>query len=505
VSKQLTEPVTETKPEELEQVLAGAARAAAPFGALAPRDRARALVAVSDALRAAEDELVDIAGAESGLPEGRLRGELNRTAVQLRLFAEVLARGAYLDIVLDHADPDFAIGPRPDLRRIKLPIGPVLVYAASNFPFAFSVIGGDSASALAAGCPVVLKSHPGHPELSARTGALVAGALAKAGAPDGVFAVIHGDEAGVSALRDERITAAAFTGSVAGGRALFDIAADRPRPIPFFGELGSNNPVFVTPGAVGARGAEIAQGYVESFTLGVGQFCTKPGLLFLPADHGLEPALTDAVRAVAGGRMLTEKVHRGYQSRYHEIVGTAGVRTLVDGGEAGGLAAVPTLVATDPDTLLAHRHELVEEAFGPLSIVVSYREVAELPGLARELPASLTGTVHLDAADPADTESVRPLVAELQDRVGRLLFNGWPTGVAVTPAMHHGGPYPATTAPLHTSVGARAIERFLRPVVFQNAPEELLPEALRDDNQLGLPRETNPAGESQTWGQAVTG
>ncbi|WP_028923482.1 aldehyde dehydrogenase (NADP(+)) [Pseudonocardia acaciae] len=499
-SSEVIDSVPETTDDELNRILSGAAEAAGPFGALPPKTRAAHLVAVADALHAHDDELVELAIAESGLPDARLRGELNRTAVQLRLFAEVLARGAYLDVVLDAADPDFAIGPRPDLRRVKLPIGPVLVYAASNFPFAFSVIGGDSASALAAGCPVVLKSHPGHPRLSARTGQVVADALRTAGAPDGVFAVIHGDRQGVDALRDERIAAAAFTGSVAGGRALFDIAAARPRPIPFFGELGSNNPVFVTPGAVRARGAEIARGYVESFTLGVGQFCTKPGLLFLPADHGLEDALVEAVRAVPGARMLTEKVSRGYGSRHDAILAAAGVRTLVDGGDPDGLAAAPTLAATDSGTLLDRGADLLDEAFGPLSIVVGYDKVDELPVLAAALEPSLTATVHLDADDPADTESARPLVTRLAEQAGRVLFNGWPTGVAVTPAMHHGGPYPSTTAPLHTSVGSRAIDRFLRPVVFQNAPAALLPDALRDDNPLGLPRETNPAGESRTWG-----
>ncbi|MBO0849809.1 MAG: aldehyde dehydrogenase (NADP(+)), partial [Pseudonocardia sp.] len=266
------------------------------------------------------------------------------------------------------------------------------------------------------------------------------------------------------------------------------------------GELGSNNPVFVTPGAVRARGAEIARGYVDSFTLGVGQFCTKPGLLFLPVEHGLEPALVEAVRAVPGARMLTEKVCRGYGARHGAILGTANVRTLVDGGDPDGLTATPTLVATDTATLLGHGEELLEEAFGPLSIVVGYEKVDELADLATKLTPSLTATVQLDADDPADVESVRPLVTQLTELAGRVLFNGWPTGVAVTPAMQHGGPYPATTAPLHTSVGARAIDRFLRPVVFQNAPAALLPDALRDENPLGLPRETNPAGESRSWG-----
>ena len=487
-----------TTPEELESALAGAAAAAEPFAAAPPAARAAMLGAVADALEAAAEELVPVAMRESGLPEGRLRGELARTATQLRMFVDVLRDGRYIDVIIDRADPDFVLGPRPELRRAKFAIGPVLVFAASNFPFAFSVAGGDTASALAAGCPVILKAHPGHPELSALTGRVVTEALRGAGAPDGTFAVVFGVDTGVTALRDERIRAGAFTGSIPAGRALADIAAARPVPIPFYGELGSINPVFATPSAVADHGAEIATGYAGSFTLGVGQFCTNPGLLFLPAGHGLDDALTEAVSAAAGGRMLTGSVHSGYRDRRREILRTDGVRVLAEGAVGDDLAATPTLVATDVPTLLAHRKELLEEAFGPLSIVVEYTDVDELPAVARELAGSLTSAVH---TGPGDGPELTPLVDVLRERTGRLLFNGWPTGVAVTPAMHHGGPYPSTTAPLHTSVGATAIERFLRPVVYQDAPEELLPPALREDNPWGLPRTVNEAGRSAGWGR----
>jgi NADP-dependent aldehyde dehydrogenase len=488
----------ETGEQALEAALQAADTAAEPFGGLRPAERARMLNAVADALEASSAELVPLAMSESGLPEARLTGELNRTVVQLRLFADVLLDGSYLGVIMDEADQDFAIGPRPDLRRIKLPLGPVLVFAASNFPFAFSVAGGDTASALAAGCPVLLKAHPGHPELSVLTGRIVRDALAEAGAPDGTFDVISGVEPGVLALRDERITAAAFTGSLGAGRALFDIAASRPTPIPFYGELGSVNPAFVTPGAVAAMGEQLARDFVGSFTLGVGQFCTSPGLLFLPEGHGLEQTLIDATGGVPAARMLTGSVHRGYAGRRGDLLDVDGVRVLADAEPGDGLSILPTLLATDVRTLLANRDTLFTETFGPLSVVVTYADDKELVQAAEAMEGSLTAAVHVE-----EDEGVRvsELVRRLQGRCGRLLFNGWPTGVAVTPAMQHGGPYPATTAPTHTSVGSTAIDRFLRPITFQNAPDALLPEALKDDNPLGIPRATNPAGQSRSWGR----
>ena len=482
--------IPDTTRDELDAALQRAAEAAEPFAEQSPAERARQLRAVADALDAAAGELIPLAIDESHLSEGRLTGELKRTTYQLRLFAETIEPGEHLRVTFDRADPDFALGPKPDLRRMLLPVGPVLVFAASNFPFAFSVAGGDTAAALAAGCPVVLKGHPGHPALSLRTGEIVAEALRSAGAPEGAFRVVLGFDIGTEALRDERIKAAAFTGSVPAGRALFDIAHSRPNPIPFFGELGSLNPVFVAPGAVGARGADIAQGYVTSYSGNAGQLCTKPGLLFLPADHGLEDALVSASEAVSAHQMLNDRLHEGYCGRRAVVTDVPGVRLLAGGAnELAEDGAAPTLLATDVDTLLNNREALLEEVFGPLSIVVTYSSEDEARRAAEAFEGNLTATVH---AEDADTDFVATLVPRLRERAGRLLFNGWPTGVAVSPAMQHGGPYPATTDARFTSVGTAAIDRFLRPVTYQNVPATLLPAPLQDNNPWNIPQKTHP-------------
>ncbi|MFG1992282.1 aldehyde dehydrogenase (NADP(+)) [Actinoplanes sp. NPDC048988] len=475
------------------------AAAAADFGSFSPRDRGRALVAVADALDAAADELIPVAQAETGLAEGRLRGELKRTTVQLRLFASVAAAGEFLDVRIDDADPEFVLGPRPDLRRYRVPLGPVLNFAASNFPFAFSVLGGDTASALAAGCAVVVKAHPGHPKLSDRTAEVARAAIASTGLPADAVTVIHGQDEGVAALRDPRITAATFTGSVAGGRALARIAAERDHPIPFYGELGSINPVVVTPAALAERAEQIAAGFATSVTSSAGQLCTKPGLLFVPASGDFAGLAAGAFEAAGPHRLLHPGIAQGYTRRRDEVLGTPGV-TVVVTGEVAELEASPTLVETDVATLIAHRDTLLDEAFGPLSVVVRYEPggalAAELAGLVE---GSLAAGVHTGAGE--DSPWLRDLVALLSDRSGRLLFNGWPTGVAVTPAQQHGGPWPATTNPTTTSVGTAAIDRFLRPVTYQDCPPELLPEPLRDDNPWHVPQHRSPAGESARWGE----
>jgi NADP-dependent aldehyde dehydrogenase len=476
--------VTDTSPEELERVLAAAAQAAGPLAALRPAERARLLRAAADALDAAAGELVPIAIEESSLPEGRLTGEVARSSGQLRLFADALDEGSYLEVILDSADPDAKPVPRPDLRRMLVPLGPVLVFAASNFPFAFSVPGGDTASALAAGSPVVVKAHPGHPRLSQRTGEVLIEALRAAGAPEGSFAVIHGMDAGSAALTDPRIKAGAFTGSVKGGLALLEIATRREEPIPFYGELGSLNPVFVTPAAVSARGADIADGYVGSFTLGTGQFCTKPGLLFLPAGHSLEERLVEAVRGTAPAGMLSDRIRSGHAHERDRLEGLGPLRTLVHGADSDAGVA-PTLLATTAKELLADPDPILQECFGPTSIIVEYADGDEMLAAAETFGGNLTATVQAEAADAA---TLPPLLDVLRDRAGRLIYNGWPTGVAVAHAMHHGGPFPSTTASIHTSVGTTAIRRFLRPVCYQNTPQALLPEALQDANPLGLPR-----------------
>ena len=474
----------DTGPGELEDILASAAVAAAPLRDRHSSSRAGALRGVADALDAAAGELVDIAINETSLSEQRLVGEVARTTGQLRMFADGLDEGSWHDIIIGTT----TVGANgtvaaPDLRRVQRAVGPVLVFTASNFPFAFSVAGGDVASALAAGCPIVVKVHPGHPETAIRTAAVVTRALAEAGMPAGSFALVHGQDAGVTVLRDPRIAAASFTGSEAGGRALFDIANAREVPIPFFAEMGSLNPVFVSSGAVEARGESIAAGYVASFMLGLGQFCTKPGLLFLPRGHGLTDKLADALRAVAPGRLLMDRIHDGHRAGRDALAARPGVRTLVR-GDLDAATAGGTLLVTDVAMLLADRRHLLTECFGPTSMVVEYADVDEAIAGARLLSGCLTATVHAEAGEDFGGQ----LLDELSSRAGRLVWNGWPTGVTVSWAMHHGGPYPATTSPEHTSVGMAAIRRFLRPVCYQDCPQELLPDVLRDTNNSGILR-----------------
>ena len=437
---------------------AAAARAVRPLGDLPLSERAALLVAVADALDAAADELVALGDTETALGTTRLTGEVARTTGQLRLLAAETQRDDFRGETTDDTDPGFV--------RTLLPIGPVAVYAASNFPFAFSVAGGDTASALAAGCPVIVKAHPGHPRTSARTAEIVTEALAKAGAPEGTFAIVHGFEAGLALINDPNIKAAGFTGSVRGGRALYDAAAARPEPIPFYGELGSVNPVFVTPAAVQARGGEIAKGYAGSFTLGSGQFCTKPGLLFLPAGHGLEATLAEAIEPIGTPALLTPQIAEGFK---------AGVERLANGTRKVAESAGAYLFAVSA-TEFAARPELSEECFGPASLIIEYATEEELLAAAVVAPGSLTATVH---AEPADASLTKQLVGEVARRAGRIIYNGWPTGVAVNRAQQHGGPYPATTSSLHTSVGTAAIRRFQVPVTFQGLPAELLPAAVR--------------------------
>lgn len=485
-------PTAQTTAAEVERCCQAAAAASAELADLAawpPSRRAGLLHGVAEILDANARELASLADAETSLGSGRLAGEVARTTWQLRLLAGVVTDGAFLEIIIDHARTAEGPQARPDLRRMLQPIGPVAVYAASNFPFAFSVAGGDTAAALAAGCPVVVKAHPGHPRTSQRTAELVLDACRDAGAPDGTFGLVRGFEAGRQLVTDPRIKAAAFTGSARGARALFDLAAARPDPIPFYGELGSINPVFVTPAAVAARGGEIAAGFVGSVTLGHGQFCTKPGLLFLPAGHGLAHGLADAVRSVAPAHMLTGEISDGFRSGARDIAAADGVRLLAaaPGGpsEPGPDAALaPRLYAAAAADVI-RQPRLAQECFGPSSVVAEYRDEDELIEAAAAIPGSLAAAVH---AEPGDEKLSRRLLEVLRARAGRIVWNGWPTGVAVTWAMHHGGPWPATTGSIHTSVGPTALRRFLVPVTFQATPAHLLPDALQDANPLDLPR-----------------
>jgi NADP-dependent aldehyde dehydrogenase len=473
----------DTPSSDLDRLIGAAAQAARVLIGSRPSDRATWLELVADRLDAAADDLVPLAAQETHLGVDRLQGELKRTTFQLRLFAEILRDGSFLQATIDHADPAWPMGPRPDLRRMLRPLGPVAIYAASNFPFAFSVAGGDTASALAAGCPVLLKANPSHPELSAATGAEVADALADAGAPDGIFAVVMGFETGIALVKDPRIRAASFTGSLRGGRALFDLAVSRPEPIPFYGELGSVNPAFVTREAGAQRADEVAAGFVGSMSLGNGQFCTKPGLLFVPAGIGLENRVAALASERPAAPMLSEHIRSGYSKALAQLAERPGMRVIAGKVNPEGDPA-PTVLATTVSDLLADSEALTQECFGPAALVVSYSSEDELLAAARVFDGQLTATIHGSGQEPVTSA----LLDVLTERVGRVVWNGWPTGVSVTYAQHHGGPYPATTSVQTTSVGTAAIERFLRPVTYQDAPDDVLPPALQEDNPWCLPR-----------------
>lgn len=469
------EPVAQTPAGEVARITARAAAAYGPWRDTDRPARAAALEAVAHALDAEADRLVALADAETALGPARLTGEVARTSGQLRLFARVLRDGGYQDVVLD--PPDAAA---PDLRRTTRPIGPVAVFAASNFPFAFSVAGGDTASALAAGCPVVVKAHEAHPGTALLTAGIVKAALASAGAPDGVFDIVFGVEAGSALVRDPLIAAVGFTGSTRGGLALARLCADRPAPIPFYGELGSVNPVIVFPGAARTRPEEIARGYAASLALGVGQFCTNPGVMYVPEDEALLDAIRAAVGGSVGGPMLSGRIHHGYTEGVEELESGTGVRLLAEGrpGE-GPWAATPKVYRTDPGAAAEDGRLITEEHFGPIGVLVVGADPLDAARMIGAGGGNLTATIHVDTGGADDLDQARAVARTLTERAGRVVFNGWPTGVAVTPAQHHGGPFPATTSPGFTSVGASAIRRWLVPVVYQDFPAELLPAELR--------------------------
>ncbi len=464
--------------QRVDAAVAQAVAAAHGWAATSREDRARACEAVAAALEADGDAIVAAASAESHLPEAAMRGELARTAYQWRFFAEVVREGGYLEATVDHPK-DTPMGPQPDLRRMLVPIGPVAVFGASNFPLAFSTAGGDTASALAVGCPVVVKTHPSHPSTSGLVAAAVQRALAGVGAPEGTFGTVEGLDAGIALVEHEDLRAVAFTGSLGGGRALLDRINARPRPIPFYGELSSINPVVVLPGAAAERGAGIAQGLVASFTGRGGQLCTKPGLAFVPsgsAGDALVAAAAEATGGVAGMRLLNDGIRAAYASRMGGYAADGRVRVVATGAAGADGTVTPALVETAATDI---RADLAEECFGPTTLVARYTGLAEVYAALARLRGSLTGTVHHGSAEEALLGEV---LARLAPMAGRLVVGGYPTGVQVAWAQHHGGPWPATNS-LHTSVGATAARRFLRPVAWQNAPEPVLPPELRDGSR----------------------
>ncbi|MCA1241073.1 aldehyde dehydrogenase (NADP(+)) [Stappia stellulata] len=460
---------------EVDAAVRAAEEAFWSFGYSERSARARFLRRVADEIEARGAEITEIATRESGLPVPRIEGERGRTTGQLRLFADHIEAGAYLDRRHDPALPDRKPLPRPEIRLLQRPIGPVAVFGASNFPLAFSVAGGDTASALAAGCPVVVKGHPAHPGTSDLVAQAFAAAIEAEGMDPGVFSLIQGNTnaLGAALVQHPLIKAVGFTGSLGGGRALFDLCAARDEPIPFYGELGSVNPVFVLPTALAARGADIASGWAASLTLGAGQFCTNPGVVILQKGAQADAFVADAVASlssVASQTVLTEGIASAFASGRARVRDVTGVEALFE-GSCDTRAVTPQLYRVAGKDLLAS-NALLHEVFGPLGIVVIVDDGDEMLAIARMLEGQLTCTLQMDAAD---TEMASRLMPVLERKAGRILANGFPTGVEVCDAMVHGGPYPASTNFGATSVGTMAIRRFLRPVSYQNLPADLLP------------------------------
>ncbi len=459
---------------------------------LPARERAKALHAAGDALASAKSEILAITDTEAALGEPRIVGELGRTVAQLHSFADLLIDGSYVEAIINSADAA-STPPKPELRRMLLPVGPVAVFTPSNFPLAYGVAGGDTASALAAGCSVVVKGHASQPGTSALCAKVLRGALAMTPAGADVLQLIQGrtPETARAVVNAPEIQAVGFTGSVAAGRALFNVASARPEPIPFYGELGSLNPLFVGPAAVAARAEDIATGLAASISAGAGQFCTKPGLVFVPAGaagDAFVKILASKLDAAPAGVLLNENISNLLSQRTAATTGSKGVveATRTSAASPSGFHVSPRLFVTDAATFDA-TPALREEHFGPAAIVIM-TSPSDMPRLAGTLGGHLTGSIHADAGDAKWAEQ---LATAVTDHVGRLIWNGYPTGVTVVPAMNHGGPYPSSTSSLHSAVGTTAIRRFLRPVAYQNVPDALLPAELQNANPLGIERIVN--------------
>ena len=473
---------------EIDRALDLADKAFEKYRELPSQRVAEFLAQIGDDIMGLGDELIRRGQVETALPEARLTGERARTVNQLNMFAELVREGSWVDARIDRAIPDRKPLPKPDLRRMLIPIGPVAVFSASNFPLAFSVAGGDTAAALAAGNPVVVKAHSAHPGTSELVARAVQSAAERTKMPEGVFSMIQGKghEVGLRLVRHPATRAVGFTGSLQGGRALFEAAVARPDPIPVYAEMGSTNPVFILPGALKQRGGAIAEGLLQSVTLGVGQFCTCPGLVFGMEDANwksfVEQAGQLAAKSLPGTMLyqgLCEQFHKGAE-KMREVAGVSVAGQSAAAGKAGQATAI--VLATNGKTFL-QQASLSEELFGPSTLAVGCSSADDLERIARSLPGQLTATIHGTEEDLAANQK---LISILQQKAGRLLFNGFPTGVEVCPSMHHGGPYPATTYAHFTSVGTAAIQRFTRPLCWQNFPDPTLPVELRNKNERGI-------------------
>ena len=483
----------EATPEEIDLAVQLAKNAYHEFSGISGTRKAEFLNAIADEILALDDLLIKTYCSETGLPEGRAMGERGRTIGQLRSFADLVKEGSWVEACIDNAIPNRAPIPKPDLRKMLIPLGPVVVFGASNFPLAYSTAGGDTAAAFAAGCPVIVKSHPMH----AGTGELVASAIVKAAEktnmPNGVFSNLNssGIEVGVALVKHPDVKAVGFTGSIRGGRALFDLASQREEPIPVFAEMGSVNPVVVMPEAVQKRGGTLANTYAGSITLGSGQFCTNPGLLLGIKGDALThfiKNLSDAIVKIEPSCMLHPNIIGAYESNKQKAVSQDGLRVVADyPTDVQTNYARQTITTVEGKTFLENA-TLHQEVFGPYSIVVQCEDIEQLEQIIAKLEGQLTGTI---IAEESELSKYPGVVSALQNRVGRLIFNGVPTGVEVCPSMHHGGPYPSSTDSRFTAVGIHSIKRWVRPISYQDWPNNLLPVELRNENPLNLLRILN--------------
>ena len=483
----------EATPDEINRAVQLAAGAFGQYRKMPKEDRAKFLVCIADEILALDEQLVRQCVLETGLPEGRIIGERGRTVNQLRLFAEYVRDGNWIEARVDTAIPDRHPIPRPDLRSMLIPLGPVAVFGASNFPLAFSVAGGDTVSALAAGCPVVFKAHPAHPVTCELVGRAIITAAQKTGMPEGVFSLIQGktNEVGAGLVRHPAIKAVGFTGSHRGGMALFQLANAREEPIPVYAEMGSTNPVFILPGALKERGQKISCELVGSVTLGVGQFCTNPGMVFIEENASSQDfigLLHDQVSQSNGGTMLTKEINQAYSRGVETLESIEGVAVKTRGTlKETTNYGQPALFVTGFEHF-EKENRIAEEVFGPSTVLVVGKTRSEILRAAENLKGHLTATLH---GTEQDLNDYQDLIEILEKKAGRLIINGYPTGVEVCHAMVHGGPYPATTDSRTTSVGTAAIKRFARPVCYQDFPQQGLPEPLRDENSWGIYRLVN--------------
>jgi 2,5-dioxopentanoate dehydrogenase len=479
--------------DEINQAVEKAAAAFQLYRKKSGTEKAFFLETIAEEIINAGNELITVSNEETGLPLSRLEGERMRTVNQLKMFATLLKEGSWVDARIDTAIPERMPLPKPDLRYMQIPMGPVVVFGASNFPLAFSVAGGDTASALAAGCPVVVKAHPAHPATSAIVGRAIQSAAQKTNMPNGVFSLLfdNGIAAGLQLVKHPKVKAVGFTGSFKAGKTLYDAAVNRPEPIPVYAEMGSTNPVFILPQAMKERGQEIASGYAAAVTLGVGQFCTNPGMLIHQnTDDDFTGSLKTAFEKTAGGVMLSPNIFNAYKTGLQLHLATEGVEQLsisVSNQDIATNTAIPVLLKVDGN-VFNDNPQLGEEIFGPTGIVIPVNSKKEMLGIAENLSGHLTATIHGSNEELTD---YKELLDILEQKAGRVIINGFPTGVEVCSAMVHGGPFPSTTDSKSTSVGTAAIYRFTRPVCYQNMPQPLLPLELKDKNILSIYRLVN--------------